>query len=222
MPSRYTAFLRPSTGAPAPNFSAMCPVSRAVANAAMRRNTNRAVAIGLIAPYLLAMKHDRVDDALSFTTLPRRRFVGATLAALAWPASAGAAALLPTPRQSTGPYYPLSKPPEQDADLVRMSGRNQLAHGQVIRIFGRVLGSDGLPLEGAQIEIWQANAFGRYAHPSDTSSAPLDPNFQGFGRLSTDAEGRYQFRTVKPAPYSSRTPHVHFRISGSNFNTLTT
>ncbi len=153
---------------------------------------------------------------------PRRRFLGAALAATAWSTGAGAAALLPTPRQSTGPFYPLSKPLDQDADLVQASGRNQPAHGQVIRIFGRVLGSDGLPLESARVEIWQANAFGRYAHPGDTSSAPLDPNFQGFGQLTTNADGAYQFRTVKPAPYSNRTPHIHFRVSGRNFKMLTT
>ena len=168
------------------------------------------------------MKNDSQDSAPALAMLPRRRFVGATLTALAWPASAWAAALLPTPQQSAGPYYPLQKPSDQDADLAWVTGRTQPADGLMIRIFGNVFGSDGFPIEGAQIEIWQANALGRYSHPGDTSSAPLDPNFQGFGRLSTDAEGRYQFRTIKPAPYGSRTPHVHFRVSGRRISTLTT
>ncbi len=79
---------------------------------------------------------------------------------------------------------------------------------------GRVLDTRGVPLSGAELEMWQANAFGRYHHPSDTdASGPLDPAFQGFGRLAADAEGRYRVKTIKPPPYSGRTPHIHFIVA---------
>ena len=79
---------------------------------------------------------------------------------------------------------------------------------------GRVLDVTGRPIAGAQIEMWQANAFGRYHHPRDSdASGALDPNFQGYGRLVTDAEGRYRIKTIKPPPYSGRTPHLHFNVA---------
>jgi protocatechuate 3,4-dioxygenase beta subunit len=86
---------------------------------------------------------------------------------------------------------------------------------------GRVLGSDGKPLRGQLIEIWQANAAGRYAHEVDDHDAPLDPNFSGAGRCLTDDEGRYRFVTVKPGAYpwknhqnAWRPNHIHFSVFG--------
>jgi protocatechuate 3,4-dioxygenase beta subunit len=157
--------------------------------------------------------------------LARRRVLGhgAALAGLAWagslatPGAAQGAALgaTPTPAQTAGPFYPLTPPGETDTDLTRVSGR--LAQGQIVTIRGRVLDSAGRPLAGARVEIWQANAFGRYHHPRDTASKIVDPNFQGFGVAVTAADGAYGFRTVKPAPYEvgadrMRTPHVHVRV----------
>ena len=73
----------------------------------------------------------------------------------------------------------------------------------------------GKPLSGAELELWQANALGRYHHPSDSdASGPLDPAFQGYGRLVTDAEGRYRIKTIKPPMYSGRTAHIHFNVAG--------
>jgi protocatechuate 3,4-dioxygenase beta subunit len=71
-----------------------------------------------------------------------------------------------------------------------LKGHTARASGQVIHVAGRVLDSDGKPVAGAAIEIWQANAHGRYAHPGDTNPAPLDPDFQGYARIVSDAEGR--------------------------------
>jgi protocatechuate 3,4-dioxygenase beta subunit len=84
---------------------------------------------------------------------------------------------------------------------------------------GRVLNLAGEPVRNAQVEIWQANAYGRYTHPSDTNPAPLDPNFEGSAVLATDAEGRYRFKTIKPAAYPvgpnfMRPAHIHFQVSG--------
>jgi protocatechuate 3,4-dioxygenase beta subunit len=91
--------------------------------------------------------------------------------------------------------------------------------GQVLDLSGRVLTPDGTPVAGARIELWQANAAGRYAHHGDTHDAPLDPNFQGYAVQTTDAEGRFRFLTVKPGAYPSgggymRSPHIHFDVAG--------
>lgn len=127
-----------------------------------------------------------------------------------------ASALTPTPRQTTGPFYPERLPRESDADLASMAG-SAPATGEVIVVEGRVLGTDGRPVAGASLELWQANAFGRYAHSGDRSDVPLDPNFQGYGAVRTDAEGRYRFRTIRPGEYAGRTRHLHFYAAGPGF-----
>jgi protocatechuate 3,4-dioxygenase beta subunit len=142
----------------------------------------------------------------------------ATVAALGG-AVAAAESLRRTPTQVLGPFYPLEKPLDVDADLTMVKGRKARASGQVIHVMGRVVNVKGEPVRGARIEIWQANAHGRYSHPSDNNPAPLDPNFQGFGSLVTDAEGRYRFKTIKPSAYPAgngmRPAHIHFDIAGS-------
>jgi protocatechuate 3,4-dioxygenase, beta subunit len=94
--------------------------------------------------------------------------------------------------------------------------------GERIVVHGRVLDEDGRPVRHALIEVWQANAAGRYRHRSDQSEMPLDPNFSGAGRAMTDAEGRYVFRTIKPGPYpwknhynAWRPAHIHFSLFGA-------
>ena len=100
------------------------------------------------------------------------------------------------------------------------------AAGQVIEVSGRVLDRLGRPVPGAKIEIWQANAEGRYAHPGDTNPNKLDPDFQGFGKLTTARDGRYRYVTIKPGAYpdgddSPRPPHIHLDISGAKDRTVT-
>ena len=124
-----------------------------------------------------------------------------------------------TPAQILGPFYPVVKPLDQDADLTVVAGRPGRAAGQPVEVSGRVLNREGKPVAGARVEIWQANTHGRYAHPSDRNSAPLDPNFEGFAVLRTDAEGRYRFKTIKPGAYPEdsgalRAPHIHFEVLG--------
>ena len=121
-----------------------------------------------------------------------------------------------TPSQTAGPFYPVDKPLDRDADLTRLAGRPKPAEGQIVHLSGQILDVNGQPVEGAKIEIWQANAHGRYSHPRDRSKAPLDPNFQGFGTQITDAKGRYRFKTVKPGAYEDRTPHIHVDIALPN------
>jgi protocatechuate 3,4-dioxygenase beta subunit len=110
----------------------------------------------------------------------------------------------------------------QDADLtLRMGGE---AQGQRIIVYGRVLDSDGRPVPDALVEVWQANAGGRYRHVVDNWPAPLDPHFDGLGRVVTDSLGRYEFTTIKPGAYpwgnhhnAWRPAHIHFSLFGRAF-----
>jgi protocatechuate 3,4-dioxygenase beta subunit len=100
------------------------------------------------------------------------------------------------------------------------------AKGEVIHVTGRVLDARGKPVSGARIEIWQANAAGKYAHPADGSPVPLDDGFQGFGVQTSDAEGRYRFKTIRPGAYAipdgrRRTPHIHVDIAGKQTRIVT-
>jgi protocatechuate 3,4-dioxygenase beta subunit len=124
-----------------------------------------------------------------------------------------------TPPQIVGPFYPVTERPDLAADLARPSGSVGEARGQLLYIAGRVLTRSGEPVAHAHIDVWQANAAGKYRHPSDTNPAPLDPNFRGFARLMTDASGHYSFRTIKPGRYPTaegdiRPPHIHFAVEG--------
>lgn len=134
-----------------------------------------------------------------------------------------------TPEQIMGPFYPVIKPLDRDADLTVVRGKRGKAQGQVIQLMGRVVNRKGEPLRGARLELWQANTHGRYMHPADVNPAPLDPNFQGFAVQMTDAEGRYRFKTVKPGAYpinamnpkEKRPPHIHFDITGTKGRLVT-
>lgn len=131
-------------------------------------------------------------------------------------------ALPATPRNALGPFYPERKPADHDADLTQVAGHAARAHGTLLYVTGRVLDTRGAPKAGARLELWQANAFGRYTHPADgESSGALDPGFQGYGQLAADADGRFRIKTIKPPPYSGRTPHIHF-IVATNATSLTT
>jgi len=131
-----------------------------------------------------------------------------------------------TPDQIMGPFYPVVKPLDQDADLTTIAGKPGRAEGQVLHVMGRVLNVAGHPVPGTRLEIWQANTHGRYTHPSDTNPAPLDPHFEGFAVLTTDAEGRYRMKTIKPGAYPAgpnrmRPPHIHFEVTGTSARLVT-
>jgi len=126
-----------------------------------------------------------------------------------------------TPAQTAGPFYPLTLPLDHDNDLVRVEGRSERAAGTVLNLGGRLLGSNGQPVPGARIEIWQCDAFGVYHHPGD-GRGPADPNFQGFGHTIADDKGGYRFRTIVPVAYPGRTPHIHVKVLGAGIDELTT
>ena len=164
--------------------------------------------------------------------ISRRRVLGMAgalggLAMFGSASSALAQALRRTPDQILGPFYPVVKPLHQGADLTTIPGKPGRAAGQVIHVMGRVINSHGQPVRGARVEIWQANTHGRYTHPSDTNPAPLDPNFEGFAVLTTDAEGRYRIKTIKPGAYPAgpdsrmRPPHIHFDVTGKSNRLVT-
>jgi protocatechuate 3,4-dioxygenase, beta subunit len=125
-----------------------------------------------------------------------------------------------TPNLSAGPFYPLSnKPFQPGTDLTSSLGRKERAKGPLLYVMGQVLNINGAPVRDVEVEIWQANAAGRYSHPSDGNPAPLDLSFQGYGATRTDGEGRFRFKTIKPGPYPvmpgwSRAPHIHFQLTG--------
>lgn len=142
----------------------------------------------------------------------RRSLLGAAGIASVAPALVWSETLSPTPRQTSGPFYPEELPLDNDNDLTRVRGRDGRAMGHTTDLSGRIVNTSARPLDGVRVEIWQCDANGRYHHPGDRRSVPLDENFQGFGHTVTDAEGNYRFRTILPAHYPGRTPHIHAAV----------
>jgi protocatechuate 3,4-dioxygenase beta subunit len=135
----------------------------------------------------------------------------------------------PAARASFTPRFgamPVPAPGEND--LTRRAIGAPRAAGEAIAVSGRVTDARGIPQAGVLLEIWNANSFGRYDHPDDPGRAPLDPLFAGFGRALTDAQGCYQFLTIRPAPYLARPDidrwrpaHVHLSLIGGGSRLVT-
>lgn len=141
--------------------------------------------------------------------------------------SAGVSVYSPTPSEIEGPFYPLMPQKDRDFDLTRIRGSSGVAKGRIIFVEGRVLDTAGEPVEDATVDLWQANAAGRYRHPRDRNGAPLDPNFQGWAIVQSGRNGAFRFKTVLPGPYPAaadwvRPPHIHFKISKPGFKELVT
>ncbi|HEY4254013.1 MAG TPA: protocatechuate 3,4-dioxygenase subunit beta [Roseomonas sp.] len=124
----------------------------------------------------------------------------------------------------TGPVFGESELGPLDADLLGNHAQGGAPIGERIILHGRVLDGDARPVPGVLVEIWQANAGGRYRHANDSFTAALDPNFGGCGRAISDAEGRYRFRTIRPGPYPFpnrendwRPAHIHYSVFGQGF-----
>lgn len=127
---------------------------------------------------------------------------------------AHAAELTATPFIAEGPFYPTAFPKDIDNDLTRIAGQNKPASGTALELGGRILDTRGAPMANAKIEIWQCDASGTYHHVGYNRPG-MDEQFQGYGVATTDADGRYQFRTIKPVPYPGRTPHIHYIVTPS-------
>jgi protocatechuate 3,4-dioxygenase, beta subunit len=124
----------------------------------------------------------------------------------------------------TGPVYGHASVTAADHDLTNRGASEPI--GERIVVEGRVIDEDGRPVRDSLVELWQANAAGRYAHRVDRHNAPLDPNFTGAGRALTDADGHYRFLTIKPGAYpwgnhsnAWRPAHIHFSLWGPSFLT---
>jgi protocatechuate 3,4-dioxygenase beta subunit len=127
-----------------------------------------------------------------------------------------------TPRLTEGPFYPDKLPLDTDNDLLIVNDSITPAVGQVTHLTGRVLSERGEPVRGAVVEIWQVDNRGVYLHSADSGRRQRDTNFQGFGRCATSWKGEYYFRTIKPVPYTGRTPHIHVMVKKGGRELLTT
>ena len=153
----------------------------------------------------------------------RRRLLAAMVAAgfAPWHRLLADGNLLPvTPADAEGPFYPVDIPSDSDNDLLRVVGRKEISPGQLAYVHGTVVDRRGTPVDGARVEIWQCDNAGVYHHPGDSGKPDL--RFQGFGAMATNRAGAYHFRTLRPIPYTGRTPHIHFRVSAPAFERLTT
>ena len=159
-----------------------------------------------------------------FSSLDRRRFLTRLSFAAACFAVPGAfaEALVQTPRQTEGPFYPNHLPLDTDNDLIVINDGLTPAVGEITWVTGRVLDSKGDPIRNATVEIWQCDANGAYIHTSTGNAAKRDKNFQGFGRFVTGSTGEYLFRTIKPVAYPGRTPHIHYAVKMKGRDKFTT
>jgi protocatechuate 3,4-dioxygenase, beta subunit len=165
-------------------------------------------------------------------SLKRRSFlglgIGGLTAALVLPKAGAAGEMcLDTAPQTRGPFYPGQSQILPINDLTRVAGRQQEALGQKILLMGHVRDQNCQPVEGVDVEIWQACASGKYNHPNDPNPAPLDPNFAYWGEDLTNASGYYQFSTIIPGAYPAaegwdRPPHIHFRVRKLGYRELVT
>lgn len=163
----------------------------------------------------------------------RRKFIGSgVLGSLSatgsvFGAIGGETPMHPTPTEIEGPFYPIVAQKDKDFDLTRIEGRDGEAKGRHIMISGHVYDTNGMPVEDATVDLWQANAAGRYRHPHDPNSAPLDENFQGWAIVPSGKDGGFRFKTVFPGTYPAadgwtRPPHIHFKITKRGFVELIT
>lgn len=153
----------------------------------------------------------------------RRRILAAMVTAgvLPWHRLLAESELLPvTPSDAEGPFYPVEIPADSDNDLLRVMSMDEVSPGQAAYVHGKVVDPQGVPIDGARVEIWQCDEGGVYHHPEDGGKP--DKRFQGFGAIVTSRTGDYHFRTLRPVPYAGRTPHIHYRVTAPGFRRLTT
>jgi len=163
------------------------------------------------------------------STLSRRRLLATAgaAAALGVPLLAAARGL---PRMTDGPFYPQlayrARSVDWDADLTNVRGRTAdgqplpPARGEHLDLRGAVVDGNGRAIDGVEVEIWQCDVFGSYRHPRGAGER-IDAGFQGFGSTRSDARGVYRFRTIRPAPYPGRAPHIHVKLRHPSFGEVT-
>lgn len=166
-------------------------------------------------------------------TLPRRQALqgllalGGLMTASRLQAATPSCAAQLTPKQTAGPFYPIRPQADTDSDLTVIPGSMALPEGQIIFVEGVVTNQDCKVVEGVLVEIWQACASGKYNHPNDPNTAAIDPNFQYWGKATTNKDGFYRFKTIIPGAYPAapgwvRPPHIHFKLSKLGMKELIT
>jgi protocatechuate 3,4-dioxygenase beta subunit len=135
----------------------------------------------------------------------------------------------PTVHQTMGPFHPNKDQQDKDFDLTAFNGSDSQPAGEIIYVRGKVTDQNCNPIPGAVVMLWQANTHGKYSHEYDHSSIEYDPNFQGWGQMTTNEKGEYSFKTIKPGAYplsegsaDYRTPHIHFKFSRRGYHELIT
>lgn len=149
--------------------------------------------------------------------MKRRLFLGLA-SALALPTQLLASSRKLTPSQAEGPFYPVNPIPLQ-GNLIKAT---QQLSGDIMLLSGQVVNQQGKPQANIRVEIWQCDGAGLYDHPRQHNTERFDPHFAGAGAVMTDAQGRYQFRTLYPVPYTGRPPHIHAKLWRGNQTLLTT
>jgi protocatechuate 3,4-dioxygenase beta subunit len=148
----------------------------------------------------------------------KRSLFASTLSLLSYSANSSS----PTPKEIEGPFYPLLAQKDKDFDLTKVKDQMGIAKGQAVFIEGRVLDTNDNPIENATVDLWQANAAGKYRHPHDSNNAPLDPNFQGWAIIKSGKDGSFRFKTIIPGAYPvsetwKRPPHIHFKVTKNGY-----
>lgn len=162
---------------------------------------------------------------MTFSPISRRTFIRSSFCFSAWYSTPGlmAEVLTFTPEQTEGPFYPDNMPLDTNNDLIIINDSLTPAVGTIAYLSGKITDARGVPVRNALVEIWQVDHRGIYLHrDEDGSGSNFDSNFQGYGTFLTDVNGRYFFRTIKPSPYTGRTPHIHFAVSLGGVRHLTT
>jgi protocatechuate 3,4-dioxygenase beta subunit len=163
----------------------------------------------------------RFDTLLTRRGLLRGGLVLGTAAFFSPGAFAEQVELARTPRVTEGPFYPRRLPLDTDNDLIVINKSLTPAVGTITHLTGRVLTTAGEPINNAVVEIWQCDNNGVYIAEGNRGGR-ADKNFQGFGRFTTGTKGEYRFRTIKPVPYTGRTPHIHVKVKKGERELLTT
>lgn len=152
----------------------------------------------------------------------RQILLAGSLGAAAWfVPGVFAQELARTPASTEGPFYPDRLPLDTDNDLIVIGNSTTPAVGEITHLTGRVLTPNGSGINNAVVEIWQVDGNGAYLHSGSDNAGNRDRNFQGFGRFTTNQQGEYRFRTVKPVAYPGRCPHIHFKVKQGERTLLT-
>ncbi len=148
--------------------------------------------------------------------MKRRQFLGIT-GLIVLPFRMWANERRKTPSQTEGPFYPVSEIPVRD----NLIANDQLIIGETFHLSGKILNPQGAPISGVRIEIWQCDGRGIYDHPRQSGFDQFDAAFLGYGAGISDEQGRYQFKTLMPVPYTGRPPHIHVKLWQNESELLT-